>query len=171
MCGKSIWLRALPVVETRQVWANQYTVFPSHGMATGTYFKECGSEDCVWMCMYVYTSVTDRQGNVTLHISCLSTFIADGSWAGWRLWDVFFTCVHFKKNCTVPSTQRTLPDPQTSALRDLYICHFGLICLMRYPRAELCCIASLHIFIYTKRGLLVDLSEELSEGFFGKNKK
>lgn len=84
---------------------------------------------------------------------------------------MFFTCVHFKKNCTDPSAQSTPPDPQTSALRDLYICHFGLICLMRYPRAGLYCIASLHIFIYTKRSLLVDLSKELSEGIKKTKKK
>jgi len=77
--------------------------------------------------------------------------------------------VHFKKNCTDPRTQRTPPDPQTSALRDLYICHFGLIFLTRDPRAD--CIASLHVLIYTKRGLLVDLSEELSEGLKKNNKK
>lgn len=56
MCGKSIWLRALPVVETRQVWANQYTVFHSHAMTTGTYFMERSIERLcvsVYVCLYI----------------------------------------------------------------------------------------------------------------------
>ncbi len=165
MCGKSIWLRALPVVETRQVWTNQYTVFHSHGMATGTYFKERGSEDCVWVCICVYTSVTDRQVG-QLYTSYILSVNFYCRWElGWlkALRCVFHMCA-LQKELYRSQHPEDAPRSQTSALRDLYICNFGLICIIGYSRAGHSCIASLHMFIYTKRTLLVDLSELFSEG-------